>query len=56
MLLQSFAGNCRVLPVAGTKEQTFRYCTFPTRIAGAVSKQQLRSDYVLPDDTINQGT
>lgn len=51
MLLQSFAGNCRVLPVAGTKELAFRYCTFPTRMAGAVSKQQLCSDYVLADET-----
>lgn len=33
MFVQSFAGDCRVVPEAGTKELAFRYCAFPTRIA-----------------------
>ena len=36
-LLQSFAGDCRVLSAAGTKELAFRYCMLPT---GSQSRYQ----------------
>lgn len=46
MVLQPFAGDCRVLPDAGTKELAFGYCAFPTQIPSAVSKRSRCSDGV----------
>ena len=49
MLLQSFAGDCRVLPDTSSLVPADRYCSHPMRISSAVSKRQRCSDYVFAD-------